>query len=235
MLWFFYKRNRLLKKRVSTFIAPSPQLDEYLEKNNFRNVMFIPNFIGITKARPVFDRIIKNQILYAGLLERNKGVSKLIEAMKEVVGKFKSAELKIAGSGSQEKQLRNLAKKLGLEKHVSFLGWVADIDRLYEQSAVIVVPSIWIENAPVTIQEAMLHSRPVIGSNRGGIPWLVEDNKTGFLFDILKKDDLSDKINKLLSKPAFIRIFGANGRRRIENIISKGKVSYIIKLYKEVQ
>ena len=200
MLLFFYQRNLLLKKIVNCFITPAPQLKKYLDKNGFKNVKFIPNIINIKEnIKPNFNKINYNQILYLGQLERNKGVHILINEMKYVVKNHPSVILKIAGSGSEKENLIKLVNKLNLSKNIKFIGWVNGVGNLIQESAFLVVPSIWMENAPITICEAIFYSRTTIGSNRGGIPWLIKDGISGEIFNINEQRNLAKKINNLLN------------------------------------
>ena len=199
MLWFFYMRNFLLKKIVKCFISPAPQLKSYLDKNGFKNVKFIPNIINLEKnIKPNFDKINYNQILYLGQLEKNKGVHILVNEMKYVVKKNPQVILKIAGSGSQKENLIKLTKKLNLENNIQFLGWINKIDKLIKQSSFLILPSICMENAPVVIQESISQWRPIIGSNRGGIPEFIKHQENGVIFEPLNKFELSNWIIKLL-------------------------------------
>jgi glycosyltransferase involved in cell wall biosynthesis len=226
-LYFFFKRNKLLKKTINKYIAPTPLLKEYLENNDFKKAYFIPYLKEDISYNSQFEAIKRNNILYIGQLEENKGVHLLIEAMKTVVYWNPSVKLKICGSGSQEKLLKGKTHGLGLESHITFLGRIQnvnEINKLYEETSAVIVPSIWMENSPIVIQEAMAHSRPVIGSNRGGIPWLIEDNKSGLIFDIKKENDLSDKIIELLNNPKQIKQFAISANDRFYKIFNNKEI-----------
>jgi len=233
MVYVFYIKRYLLKKMVDVFITPSPQLKNYLEKNNFSNVVFIPNFITITNDEPHFQKINYNQILYIGQLEENKGVHVLIKSLKKVVEKKPDVILNIAGSGTQQPYLEELVKRLNLEKNVRFLGWVNNVSELIQESAFVVVPSIWLESFGMVILESMIYFRPVIGSNRGGISYLIEHGKTGLLFDITKPDELVNSILCLLEDNELIKEYGKNAHQKVINISKMGDVKNIVDKYKE--
>ena len=65
----------------------------------------------------------------------------------------------------------------------------------------LILPSIWPENQPVSITEAMACSLPVIAARMGGIPELVEDEKTGYLFEAGNPKDLALKMSAFLADP----------------------------------
>ena len=223
-LLFFYKRNKLLKNTVKNYISPSPLLREYLIKSGFKNVSFIPHFVENKNTKPNFDKIKDNHLLYLGQLEENKGVHILVKEMKRVVDEIPGVKLKIAGKGSQEQMLRQLTKDLAIEKNVEFVGWIKDTTKLYDETSAVVVPSLWVEQFGFVTAEAMMHYRPVIGSDRGNTPWLVKNNINGFIVDISKKNELSDKIIKLLKNQTSIKKFGLAGRKRIIKLSNKTKI-----------
>ena len=68
----------------------------------------------------------------------------------------------------------------------------------------LVVPSIWQENAPLVIQEAFLAKTPVIASRIGGIPELVQDHRNGLLFEPGNPLDLYNKIRMIIDTPDYI-------------------------------
>lgn len=234
MVWAFYLKRALLKRVVSVYISPSPQLNYYLEINGFNNVHFIPNFVQISDSQPHFEKMNLNQIAYIGQLEENKGVHILIDALALVVKKKPDVKLKIAGRGSLAEKLREKVNKLGLNNNVEFLGFVENVSGLIQGSAFIVVPSIVMDNAPLVIQEAMTSYRPVIGSDRGGIPWLVQDNETGLIYNALDSKELSVKILYLLNEPNIIKDFGYAAFDRIKEISGQGNVKKIVEVYNQL-
>jgi len=228
LLFQFYRRNRLLRKVVKKFIAPSVPLKGYLEKNGFSSVRFIPLFLDIKKKKGY--KINPKQICFVGPLEENKAVELLLREFKTVSDKFPDVVLKIAGKGSQEQYLKQLTKDLGLQKKVSFLGWVQDVQKLYEQSAFVVMPSLGMEQFGLVAAEAMMYETPVIVSDRGGLPWLVKDG--GIVFNPLRKGDLAQKMKDLLKRKS-VRM-GRSGRKRILTLCDKkNHLNQLIAVYKK--
>ncbi len=80
----------------------------------------------------------------------------------------------------------------------------------------IVVPSEWQENNPLSILEAMAHAKPIVASDIGGIPELVKHGRTGFLFEPKNTQQLSSHIKILLSNPDLRIKFGMEARRTAE-------------------
>ena len=70
---------------------------------------------------------------------------------------------------------------------------------MIDRAAVVVVPSEWYENCPMSVLEAMAYGKPVVGSRMGGIPELVEDGKTGLLFEAGNVNELTSVLDRLMS------------------------------------
>ena len=89
------------------------------------------------------------------------------------------------------------------------------LDDFYKAMRVLVLPSIWYEGFPSVILEAMLHAKPVICSNVGGIPEIVQDGVTGLLFEPANPLDLSRKIRLLWDRPDLCRQMGQAALQKV--------------------
>jgi len=210
-------QRALLKQAVYQFIAPSMALHRSLEKDGLPSV-HIPYYSDTSCDSSNPADMEKNLVLFIGYLHFSKGVDLLIRAFREVLEEIPSARLFIAGNGPVEDELRSLHQTLNLGEAVKFLGEVSgeEIPRLYRRSSFVVIPSIVCENSPLIIYEAMTFGRAVLGSRIGGIPELVEDGKTGLLFECNNRSDLASKMVSLLKNEALLEQMGEAGRRRAE-------------------
>ncbi|HVZ97932.1 MAG TPA: glycosyltransferase [Chitinophagaceae bacterium] len=137
----------------------------------------------------------KKYIIYVGNILRVKGVFTLAEAVKSL-----DIDLYIVGDGEFMPQLQDFTKQNAIS-NVYFLG-KQNKYQLFDyvrKAQFVVVPSEWYENLPYSAVEALLLSKPVIGAKIGGIPELVIDNKTGYLFEPGNVTDLKNKIIQMLS------------------------------------
>lgn len=134
--------------------------------------------------------------LYYGRISSEKGLITLLAAFKYI----KHTNLKIVGSGSQLDILREYVIKNKIN-NIEFLGFKsgAELTDLVSNAYFVIVPSEWYENNPMTIVESYSYGTPVIGANIGGIPEIISDGETGYIFTSRDKDDLIDKIEKSLS------------------------------------
>ena len=113
-----------------------------------------------------------------GRLELEKGHPTLLEAWPLVLESCPSAYLLIVGEGSRLDALHEIAREHGVDHHVVFTGRRDDIPAVTAAFDVAVLPS-YREAQGLTILEAMALSRPVVASNVGGIPEMIEDGVTG--------------------------------------------------------
>ncbi|MBQ7640108.1 MAG: glycosyltransferase [Bacteroidales bacterium] len=118
-------------------------------------------------------------LLYYGRLSHEKGIETLLDA----VLARPEVPLKIVGTGPLEAQLRSRVAAAGAS-NIEFLGFHSgeDLYRLVAGASFVVVPSAWYENNPMTVIEACALGRPVIGAAIGGIPEIVREGVTGYLF-----------------------------------------------------
>ncbi len=130
-------------------------------------------------------------------LEAEKGHPTLLDAWPQVLERFSDATLLIIGEGSREAALREQAAALGISHSVIFTGRRDDVPAVTKSLDVAVLPS-YREAQGLTILEAMALSRPVIASNVGGIPEMIEDGKTGLLVPPHDPASLADAIVRLL-------------------------------------
>lgn len=136
-------------------------------------------------------------LLFIGRLSGEKGVETLIDACAVLRG---DASLKIIGNGPGEFMLRERAKGiLGIE----FLGYqTGDAwERALQGAKALVIPSIWHENMPYVVLEALSRGKPVIASRMGGIPERIREGENGWLFEAGNADDLVRAIRSLMLSP----------------------------------
>jgi len=127
---------------------------------------------------PAGQRQAADYFLYAGRLSHEKGIDVLLKALAG-----SNYKLKIAGRGPQENALRQLVKDLKLSEQVDFLGQQGreQLAKLLDGTIALTVPSIWYENMPLNILEALGRGCPVVASRIGGIPEIVNHQVNGWL------------------------------------------------------
>ena len=147
---------------------------------------------------------------YIGTIQRHKGVHVLIEAFNKIDDS--RTELKIFGDPLLVPNYYTELRDMAQNPRIQFLGEFdnSDIGRILSEIDVLIVPSIWPENSPLTIHEASLAEVPVIASNFGGMPELVENGVTGFLFKPGDADELYSKMHLFIENRELVKQFQDN-------------------------
>ena len=130
----------------------------------------------------------------------------------DLKARYPAAILTLVGTGPQEAELRALALRLGL-RDVTFVGAVPhdQIPAWYDRHDIFVNASS-IDNMPVSILEAFAAGLPVVSTNAGGIPFIVEDQKTGLLSSVGNAAQLSANMIRLLDDPELASSLAARAR-----------------------
>ena len=176
--------------------------------------------LGIESSVPVIGMVAR--------LCPVKGQWEFILAARQVKNNFPDAEFAIIGQdlecdGNYHSKLERLAKRLGLEPCIKFLGFRRDAAHLMYAFDAFVLPS-WIEGMPVTILEAMAAGKPVVATPVGGVPELVVDGETGILVPPRDPDQLAKAIIDLLHNPEVAGRMGQSGTARLRREFSQEKM-----------
>jgi glycosyltransferase involved in cell wall biosynthesis len=144
-----------------------------------------------------------------------KGIRFLIQAAAQLKPRFPDLKLVLAGDGFERPELVRLAQELGIAEDVTFLGWVPNsaLPPYYRAAAVSVIPSLE-EGFGIPAAEAMGCEVPVVASDAGGLPEVVEDGVTGLVVPRGDVPALASAIGSLLEDPERRRRMGIAGRRR---------------------
>lgn len=181
-----------------------------------------------------FENIKPYHFLFIGSLATHKGIDILFDEFALACRKNDALFLNVVGSGPEEESIRKKIQELKIQKHCQLLGWQKNPASFYKENIAVIFPSIGLEGFPLVITEAMNHARPIIGVNRGSTAWLVDDKKTGLLFDPLKKGDLAEKILDLAGNIELAKQFGTNGAAKIQDLIDNEEaLNKIILIYKD--
>ncbi|MDP1864109.1 MAG: glycosyltransferase [Thiobacillus sp.] len=166
-------------------------------------VVVKPNFVDFEVPLP----LLRAGFLYVGRLSVEKGVATLAEAM----ALLPSLQLRVAGDGPEADLLDGMSG-------VTRLGSVPGEAVSHEMSrtSALVVPSICYENFPRTIAEAFASGTPVIASRIGAMAELVQDGKTGLLFEPGNPRDLADKLSWAQAHSDEMAKMGRNARVQYE-------------------
>lgn len=228
---------------VDIFISPSIFLKDKLWEMGFRKeIVYLPNFIDIHKfdefeAEADKDgRDKESSFVYFGRLTHGKGLVTLLEAAKLLSHRNRNnkIQIKIIGDGLLREELEKKVEAEGIS-NVRFFGYMNG-KALYQEikkSMAAILPSEWYENSPMSVIEAFVFGKPVIGSRIAGIPELVRDNETGLTVEPGNPEDLSSKIEYLVNNPDKTAEMGENARRFVEqNLNAEKYYQKLMEVYK---
>ena len=155
-------------------------------------------------------------VVFAGRLSHEKGVDVLIEA-----AAIAGVHLDIAGEGPETESLKRLAERLA-DGLVTFHGRIspAEVKELLRAGAVAALPARWYENQPLSVLDAYACGVPVVGSNLGGIPELIEDRVDGYLVPPDDPAELGSRLRAIADSAGGAYEMGLRGRRKMEEQFS---------------
>ncbi len=185
------------------FLVISPSTRDDMINRGFPSENIKVVYCGIDHESYYYDENIKRfknpTILYVGRLKKYKSVQHIIESLAFIKKEIPNVKLLIVGEGDYKKELIKLVKKLNLEKHVEFTGFVTHEKKVeyLRKSHISVYPSL-IEGWGLVNIEAAACGTPVIASNVSGLKDSVKDGETGYLYEYGNTKDLADKLIRIL-------------------------------------
>ncbi len=159
---------------------------------------------------------IPEGVFTAGLLARiepYKGQQLLLDAARELLDRGCEFRILIAGAGSAETALRERIEALGLSEQVLYLGFVQDVGRILNVLDVQLNCSYGTEASSIALIEGMSLGLATVASDYGGNPWMVEDGKTGLLFESGNSHDLAEKLFRVMADRRLLEELRVNARR----------------------
>ena len=195
----------------------------------------VPNMV-LYNCSMIFEPQSKrdNYYLFYGRLSYEKGVTTFLQA----ASLLPEVRFKIVGTGPLEQWLKEAVNQKGLN-NVELLGYKTgqELNDIISKSKFVVVPSEWYENNPMTIVEAYSMGVPVIGANIGGIPEIIRNGKTGFVFESGNFASLVDNIKQAesLSEEEYMEICHQSRAFAIDNFNQAKYVEKLISFLSDVR
>ena len=169
-------------------------------------------------------------IVHVANLRPVKGHKYLLKALAEIVREFPHVKLVLIGEGELKSSLQDLADTLGMREHVLFLGKRQDISPFLNRADICVMPSLS-EGMSNAILEYMAAGKPVVATNAGGNPELIQNGYNGFLVEKENTEELKEALLTLLQEPEKRRLIGQNGFHFVRQHFS---MSQMIAKYEKV-
>ncbi|MDZ7319498.1 MAG: glycosyltransferase family 4 protein [candidate division KSB1 bacterium] len=214
---YLHKLLRLYENYVDIFHVPSKFYGRKFVEAGIpsHKVQQLYYTIRIDDYMPQYEA--DDYYVYFGRLEEAKGLLTLLQAAEQV----RQSQLWLIGEGYYRQELEAFAAQRNL-RHVKFLGgkWGEDLKKIISRAKFVIIPSECYDNSPLVVYEAYAMGKPVIGSDIGGIPELIDHQTTGLLFPPGNSEALAEKIGFLLEHPQLVREYGQNARAKAEREFS---------------
>lgn len=229
---------RYLSKFADVVTAPSNfTLDLLIKNGYFKNskAICVSNAIDFNEEE-VIKNISKREkndnvevnFLFIGNLHKSKGIEYLIETFKSINNK--NIKLIICGKG----QLEHYVKQAALaDKRIIYKGAVYETDKknVLLESDVLIIPSIWYEPFGRVIIEAYKYGMPVIGTDMGGIPEVIDNNLTGVIVNAYNKSGLEAAI-RYFSNRDVVNKHLCNIPKKLDKYSVKKQIDKFLEIYK---
>lgn len=217
--------ERLTRPLTTAFVALSEAHRAHLASRGYprARIHVVPNGVP---CRDWVERPARAEVVaaFVGVLRQDKGVGTLLRALALIREEAPTLRLVVAGDGPLRPSLEALARRLGLEGRVEFLGWVEDVDSLLRRADMLVVPSDpGVETLSMAALEAMAAGLPVIATDVGSMRDLVTE-ETGFLVEPGDAQGLSRTMATLWRDPGLRRSLGLGGWKRQRERFSEGEL-----------
>lgn len=203
-----YKKSQVLNKTIPFRVVPS--LLPKIPKASLFKKQSLRKQLAIDKG--------KHLVLSVGKFSRGKGTPVLVKAIREILKKRKDIIFLLVGKGKRPLLKHPNVKILSSLPHRQIL-------QLYSLASIVVVPSVNPEGLNRVIIEATTSGVPVISTNTGGTPELIEDGKTGILLEPFDWQNLYKKILFLLEHPKLRKRIAREGKIRIAEKLDQKKVT----------
>lgn len=198
-------------------IVPSQYLLQDFKDKGYRNLKYIPNTIETTKYPFVERAEIEPNLLWVRSFARLYNPIMAVKVLQELQKKYPKARLTMVGPKKDDSydECVDYSKKHNLEVHftgkLSKMEWIA-----LGESHDIFINTTDFDNTPISVIEAMALGLPIVSTDVGGMPFLIENNVDGLLTKAKDVDMFTEKIMSLLETPILVNELSKNGRLKAE-------------------
>jgi glycosyltransferase involved in cell wall biosynthesis len=228
-LWRKIPFGKYMLKYVASYIhgctAVSKEvLKELLDAGFFRKrTWYVPNGVVVRKLASsripsVFKKEAKGKIVavFAGRISAQKAPALLLNAWAEALKQCQGMHLIMVGDGDLRSRMQLQVRELGIENHVTFTGWVDNVQTYFENADFFLLPSRH-EGMPMALLEAMAAGLPAVASNVGGVGDVIEHEKNGLLFESGDIDALIKHVVALSVSSSLRKTLGRQAKKMVEN------------------
>ncbi|MDE6270755.1 MAG: glycosyltransferase family 4 protein [Muribaculaceae bacterium] len=212
------KLRRVLEK-CDKAVFLTDNWKKYVDKTyGIDNALVLNNIVDTPAVRREAvnrERSVPLRFVYLGYFLKEKGIFDLLEVMARNAGYFRGRATLVLGGRINEDKVKQFVSERGIGDIVDYRGWIDgdDKDALMQESDVVMLPS-YFEGLPMSLLEAMTYGLPVIATNVGGIPEIVDDGANGLLVEPGDLDAIAGAMRHYIEHPEDVAAHGARGRER---------------------
>ena len=234
-------RINFMRRQLSfpqVVISPSMHLKKRYEKEGFREIIYIPHGFEPVKKVDTLKYDKKLVLAYMSNILPPKGADIILRELKYVE---KRENLKILFYGnildySYYKKLQDMAKEYSSQVEIVFMGpynGKTDLEKIFTNVHLVVFPSLWEENHPLIVKEALIYGVPILCTSLGGAPDAIIDGFNGFVFDPYVEGSLAEKIHLIIDNPDILEKI-TQGARKTKIESNDEHIDKIIGIYSNV-
>lgn len=211
--------QRMLNKATRIIINSKKTLPYFLTSKK-KKIEYVHPGVDAKLFTPKKTKNITNHVLYVGKVEKSaqwKGIEYLLKAIDLIKNYKKDIHLNIVGYGDAIEMYKQFCEEKNISKNVIFHGELKgkNLIQMYQSSDMLVLPSTSeAESFGMVLIEAMSCGLPVIGSNLGGIPFVIDHEINGLLTKPQDAQAIADAISYLYDNPNKIRAYGKNAHAK---------------------
>lgn len=225
--------SNLIFKNAFINVAPSNYLFVKFKDSGYSNITYIPNFIHLEDYPFKLRDEFYPKLLWVRAFAEIYNPKMAVFVFKKLKEKYPNAQLTMIGPDKDGSllEVKTLAEQLNLK--VVFTGKLSKKE--WTQLAIqhdIFINTTQIDNMPVSLLEAMALGLPIVSTNVGGIPYLIENNKTGILVETNRIDEMVSAIEKIISNPKSTQLIVNEAKFYVQNMDSKNVLANWLNLLK---
>jgi glycogen synthase len=236
------KEKKLIMESDQIIVCSSYMRDELLTISELseKKIAIVPNGIepsaGKINSNEIYPFIQNRKYVFSlGRMVKEKGFETIIEAAQLAKKNRRNVYFVIAGKGPMLERYRKMVSERQLDHYIAFIGYVSDEQRdaLLVNSEFAVFPSLY-EPFGIVALEAMIHGKPTIVSDTGGLKGIIMDKQTGLLMDTGNAESLLANIDFLLQNPEKAVGIGEKGRQIVKSLYGWKRIaSQTVKIMEE--
>jgi len=218
-----YHRKKKFFDLIDAFIVPSEFSKKKMIQGGWpkKKIHHLPTFVNLDTFRPKCKK--EPMVTYIGRIRLHKGVGILLKAFQLIKQSGQYDQLKLVIAGDDKNDEAREFKMWIQNECISDIVFTGILDQkkisdILSRSLFSVIPSLWYDNLPNAGLESLACGTPIVASNLGSLPEIVEDRVTGLLFEPGNTNDLKEKMLYLLNNPQKIKNTSQNARVKAEQL-----------------